>query len=479
MTIYIATIGDPTNWFASDYVIKRENEEKKIEEAYTTIFTYENISKIILIVNDSVIYARGIRQNPALDCYNRIVSPKNYTQYSDILSIVEDYMKCVMDKFKGDLEKRGYKIEDISQKLKIMVVPAIGTFRKGNMITKFGKIVVKENEVPPARYYPNLLETLLAYSLYEELKGTKEEEVVLDITHGINYLPTLAFNTIYKLVSLLGLKLTVMNFVPVDSRYQNNNEIRIYLRVDVVSTVNKGFTFDIDQIDEDKITDKLNKSIIKALKYNAPLALVYLCKLREQEKKKIEEKGEKEKKKDGYHSQFEDATSISQISDKENEIIIDKEKIKWIEKVDDVWGDIIANFVCDKVNELASKYSCGEGYYNIEILNELAKEVFSRFSSISENIIQNESSNIYNIASEGMKDAGEKMYYELFKLEGTQSDPDRIIRNYIAHAGLLKEILKVKKTKEGKICIKYADLFNYILSAIYGKDTTKSIYDIV
>ena len=464
MTIYIATIGDPTNWFASDYIIKGENGETKIEEAFSTLFTYEKANKIILIVNDSVIYARGTRQNPALNCYNSIVSLK-YTRYSDIMSTVEDYIKCVMSKFKEDLEKHGYKTEDISQKLKIIVIPAIGTFRKANMVTKFGKIVAKGNEVPPARYYPNLVETLLAYSLYGELKGAKEEEVVLDITHGINYLPTLAFNTIYKLVSLLGLKLTVMNFVPIDSRYENNNEIRIYLRVDVVSTVNKGFTFDIDQIDEDnKITDNLNKSIIKALKYNAPLALVYLCKLRKQGI-------------NNYYSQFEDATGISQISDKENEIIIDKEKIKWIEKVDEVWGDIIADFVCGKVNDLASKYSCGQGYYNIEILEELAKVVFSRFSSISENIIQNESNNIYTIVKEGIKDEGEKMYYELLKFETTPSDPDRIKRNYIAHAGLLKEILKVKKTEAGKICIKYADSFKYILSAVYGEDVTKSMYD--
>jgi len=471
MTIYIATIGDPTNWFASDYIIKKENgEEKKIEEAYTKIFTYENPSKIILVVNDSVIYARGTRQNPALDCYNSIVSSRHYTRYSEILSTLEGYIKCVIEKFKTNAEKRNKIIEDISQKLKIIVIPAMGTFRnKSGMATRFGKIVTsKGDEVPSARYYPNLVETLLAYSLYEELKGTKEE-VVLDITHGINYLPTLAFNTIYRLISLLGLRLTVINFVPIDSRFKDNDEIRIYSRVDVVSTVNKGFKFDIDQIDEDKIADKLDKSIIKALKYNAPLALVYLCRLRKQGI-------------NDYYSQFVKAVSITSISEKESEVKIDKEKIKWIEKVDDIWAEIVADFVCEKVNNIARKHSCDEGYYDSKILDELAKEVFSRFSSISENIIQNEFNNIYTITSEGMKEVGEKMYYELLKSEaitGAQSSLDKIIRNYIAHAGLLKEIVKIKRTNEGKICIKYVDLFKDILSVIYGGDISKLMYDMV
>ena len=467
MTIYIATLGDLTNWFQSDYII---DDKKKAERVYSTVFAYKDVSKIILVVNDSTIYAKSLKSEPAVTCYKDVVSPPPYNSYLEIQSIVEKYVECVMSNVENEAKKYN-QIESVLPKLKIISLPAIGTFsmEKNGITTKFGVIATSNGTIiPPARYYSNLTETLLINSLYEELKKANED-VVLDITHGFNYLPTLTFYAIYKLVSLLGLRLKAINFIPVGKRNdEKGSEIRIYSQVDIVSTTNKELKFDIDQINEEKIDNDLNRGIIMTLKYNAPLALVYFCQLR------------KEGLND-YYSQFVKAVSIVSINEKENEIRIDKEKIKWIESNDEIWGDVIADYVCKKVNDLATKFNCDEGYYDIKILVKLAENVFSRFSSISENIIKNEYSNIYSIVSE-IKEPIEKMYSELRKsnIKTTDySDTERIKRNYMAHAGLLSEITKIKKTNEGKICIKYANPLRETFSAVYGKGSAKLIFDIL
>ena len=498
MTIYIATLGDLTNWYPVDYMI---DDKKQVEKVYSTVFTYENASKIILVINDSTIYAKSLKSEPAVTCYEDKVPPPPYNSYSQIKSIVEEYVKCVMSNLENEAKKYN-QIESVLPKLKIISLPTIGTFsreknkndkEKNNIATKFGVIVNKDGTTDSlSSYYSNLTETLLICSLYNELKDANED-VVLDITHGFNYLPTLTFYAIYRLISLLGLRLTVINFIPIGKRkdkknYETKNrlisllwliltkrkdkknyETKIYSRVDIVPITNKELKFDIDQIHEENIRNDLNRGIIRALKYNAPLALVDFCQLK---KDTLDNHCSHN---NNYYSQFIDAVSIFPISEQEYEIKIDKEKIKWIENNDEIWSDVIADYVCEKVNELVTEFRCNGRYYNIEILVKLAENIFSRFSSISENIIKNDYTKITQKYSE-IKETNEKKDEELQKSDTRTTnslDIERIKRNYIAHAGLLWDIREIKKTNEGKICIKYNYSFKEIFIAIYGEETVK------
>ncbi|AAK41981.1 CRISPR-associated DxTHG motif protein [Saccharolobus solfataricus] len=241
MVVYVSTWGDPSGWFEVEY--KRPDKEIK---SFSTISTYDNASKIILIVQDSVLTPQSKPKNKVAENCSKLKTPSDYESW---VNKVKEYISCIVE---NALNK------EAANKTRIIVIPAVGKINDFN----YGKIELKERELP-SYLYAYIVETLLVQKLYEELKDADDDEIVLDTTHGVNYLPIIVFRVLYNLTSLLDLKFKVINYVP-------TNLYKEYTYMEIFKREEKKNTFDLTQINVGLSDDPIKRIIIKSLKLNAP-----------------------------------------------------------------------------------------------------------------------------------------------------------------------------------------------------------------
>ncbi|AWR96161.1 CRISPR-associated DxTHG motif protein [Acidianus sulfidivorans JP7] len=462
--IYITTWGDPSGWGEATY--KKENGSEV--KSFSTISTYDNASKIVIITLDSVLTPQKQQnQNPKKDNVANSCARKIASDYPTWVNNVKDYVKCIAEKGKEGIP------------ISVIVIPAIGKISD----FYYGKITLNIGSLP-SYLYTQIVEALLVHSLYNELKDSNEE-IVLDTTYGINYLPTITFHVLYNLTSLLGLKLKVINYIP--TIFQKEYSFAEILRK------GEGY-FDLNQIKEKKSEPNEGKAdigkriFIRSLKYNAPLLTLKICQNTVGDSK-------------DYYNEFVNSVKISD----KNEIIIQK-------KLDpnSAWIDVIYDYVCNKIKD----------YKNTkEGIEKIGNEIFSKFSSIAPSIISWELNSIYSIAiKENKLNIGEEKKYseiaekykeeensnmeemrrhlkyfincpELFKeyikvervddktlhnivikyKEEENSNMEEMRRHFIAHAGLLKDYIKIKRIGDKTLSLDYDE------SAIKG---LKNILDL-
>ncbi|AAK41916.1 Hypothetical protein SSO1711 [Saccharolobus solfataricus P2] len=126
---------------------------------------------------------------------------------------------------------------------------------------------------------------------------------------------------------------------------------------------------------------------------------------------------------------------------------IEGKEIKINEKLypDRAWVDVICDYVCSKVKDNTK-----------EEIEEFGK-ILEKFSMNAGPLISREINIIYNLAKD-LKEGERKQYSEIYSEDeegrSKQLSEEELKRNFIAHAGLLKEYVIIEK-KNGKIYVNY------------------------
>jgi len=460
MRIYVSPWGDPSGWSRVNYI----EEERKSVESFTALSTYDNYDKILLLVQDSILVPQGYIKSEKKcdeeakgDRYRNaeieecIESAKqtvfNPSSYQEWLNSVDNYVRCSLQKANVD-----------TNKVKVIKVPGIGkfsgTFKGGVSVTyNFGVLKTGQNKVTslPLSY----LESLLAYNIYSEIKRLGDvKEVVLDITHGINYFGSLALMVMMDLASILNIKLEVINFIPTEMG-------KTYTYKKVLSLSNS--TFDVNRIE--KVKDEPKKALILSLKMGTVLPILYICKSGAGEMIEHEEK------------KFIENVSIEK-GDKPNAFsVVLTKSIDELRESDRAWANLIFDHVCEKVREIEAQ----DGYYPLKGIQKTVESLSNFLSETAENIINSEVNDIYSIAQKSLSKGEEKMYYCIYpggreSAEEMLKSEDVTKRNFIAHAGFLKEIIKVKRASEKEVFARYCfedEKYYEVLKKIYGLDLRK------
>jgi len=283
MQVCISTWGDPSGWKTNATYIKKG----KLISSFTTLTAYDDCKEILLLVQDSILVHRNVTNSEIIDCindtYDIVLNPFNRLSnpldaYKNWLKTVKKYVLCAVEKARVD-----------KNRVRVIVVPGIGKF-EGNINNQtityyFGVLDNKQkcfaaqqssNKNAPKvgqqniTYLPlSYLESLLAYNIYNVLKQMSVDEIVLDITHGLNYFASLAQTVTTRIASLLNVKLEVINFIPT-VMYEEYMYKEIFLQ-------DKGAKFDIYSIK--KLSEGAKKALILSLQFGSILPIFYICKI--------------------------------------------------------------------------------------------------------------------------------------------------------------------------------------------------------
>jgi len=178
MKILIAVWGDPERWDEVNYEYQGQSEKAK--STINLIKRAENANKTVIICVDTLADNR-VKSNPS---------------YSEIKNIAESVVKnfCLSQfNFQPD---------------KIIVGYGVGEFNNTIFIGN------------AQDFYYEVLKglSLLFGDAVRYLREEKEIEVILDITHGINYMPTLTYRALREILQILAytynVKLKVLNAEP-------------------------------------------------------------------------------------------------------------------------------------------------------------------------------------------------------------------------------------------------------------------------
>ncbi|MEM0174057.1 MAG: TM1812 family CRISPR-associated protein [Sulfolobaceae archaeon] len=400
--IYIATWGDPLGWSMAEY----RTDKGKIK-CWSTLPISEGRS--IIIVFYSAIFAKPREGNVLYsfcDEAKKALSKasERVNKGDDIRDIVRDYiydlLKC--------LDKCDKSVSDVE----VIPIPNLGRVSG----VSFEKMTTEG------------LRGLLYAELYKRLKG--ENEIVLDISHGINYLTAITLNVVQRLSALLGAKLRVINAIPVT---QTEFEIE---------TVAK---FDKDSFN---LQDLEDTDVIKSIKLNAPLPLIYLCKSNRRRFEIPEVKFIKEDTK----------SQVTLFSLKDKRVLGElKESV--------VLSRVVEDYVCDKINTY-------DDPLKVKNLYEVA-ELFERFYSISKPLIINELNNITHMKKSGM--VYELLGWQKEDCNSMMKSIDQTRRNFIAHAGFLKEITYYDHEKNEIYYEIEDECYGDVLNKILGFDIYRLI----
>jgi len=182
MKILIAVWGDPERWDEVNYEYQGQTEKAK--STINLIKQVENPDKIVIICVDTL-------------ADNYVISYKNLFSnpyYSHIKDMAESAIK-------------NFCLKEFSfQPDKIIVSYGVGEFNNIKFIGNTQDF-----------YYEVLKE--LSFFFGDIIKNSKEKiEVILDITHGINYMPTLTYRALREVLQILAytydVKLKVLNADP-------------------------------------------------------------------------------------------------------------------------------------------------------------------------------------------------------------------------------------------------------------------------
>lgn len=141
----------------------------------------ERVSRCVVYVADTLALSDHALGRCASAC-------GGFEDYGDVLGCVERYVSSVLD-------DEGYVRGDLRGRVEVRVLPGVGAYRR----RRDG--LAAEFAGSPANYYYGLL-----VDLYRRLSGSGADTVVLDVSHGVNFMPVLGFKAAAEAVRLYALE---------------------------------------------------------------------------------------------------------------------------------------------------------------------------------------------------------------------------------------------------------------------------------
>ena len=179
MKVLIVPWGNPFQWEPITYEF--EGIKLKNKSSLPLLIEALKPEKIIIIALDTLANFRNRDGKPEIEL-------KNFSEYLDVKEDVKDRIKWFLKKeileniLDPELKQEFSRF--INEELKIIVVPGVGIFPN----------IAVEGEMLDFYYY-------ILYKLARELP-VDDLEVYLDLTHGINFMPTLIYRALNNLLGL-------------------------------------------------------------------------------------------------------------------------------------------------------------------------------------------------------------------------------------------------------------------------------------
>jgi len=423
MRILLTTWGNPITWRRIRYRFAGGGEFKCPDgEVFTPLPCYANeVDQIIIIALDSILTTKlrkGQDSYVNIDVLNCAKEVKLQTlphdvqvsesgllstdlalwpevkTYGEWIETAKNYVRCIARRV-------------VKKEVDVVIAPAMG--RLGGYVYK-----------PRHPGYFSTISLLEIYSLLENVLP-KITTIYLDVTHGINFMPTLTYLVARRLASIAltsGSQIITLQVLNAIQSEDGTYEIhRIHSekihRIDLaVATLMKG--------EEARVA--------RALAMAAPLAIHVACR---NLKKQISPQEELEK----YRS----------------EVAVTRNEAVWrkpAESLDEIYIRLLAKEICK------------HGWSNV--LDEINPNYFLKVSKLHQIFVQDELNDLRKLL-QAKTLIGDTPYYKLRgkseedvkkEHEKLQQPDDQFIRNFIAHAGLLDSIVILRQ--EGKkIVLKY------------------------
>lgn len=405
--LYVATWGNPLEWRQVQY----ECENGSKASGYASIVCVKNVDRLVLIVFDSIITAQrrvsiqGVDE-PAIECAKRcglsvnregdriFIEPGNVGRLSEWRGKVEEYVRC----FAG---RQG--VDD--SKLDVVAIASIGRFPVGGYYWSY------------EGGYAELIASEILYGLWSRVRDVVNSrsgvdvEVILDVTHGINFLPTLAYHIIRYVAMLMIIRgarkviIKLFNASPGDYKYL------------------KVFSETIEHVD---IPPGLDSPIAKILKYGVLPVLYNACADVKDEIKEVEPPLGDEK---------------VEISTQDRVV---RYKVKGV-KLDQYLSNLVAREACEYATNRVE-----------EIMKSHLKD---RLPHVPRILLEIELNNLYENSKKILKIGEEKLYSDIRKkseeeikgIDKCDCREDVNRRHFIAHGGLLAGCTRVKRVGEKEL----------------------------
>ena len=428
-TLLIATWGSPQTWRDVDYTVN----SKRYRTCVTTIPLVESLESknsreldVAIIVLDSLIAAGGSkrREGKCYKCFelHRDKLKAQVDDYNGILSSVESFTRSFIECVSEGTLERG--------RVEVVVAPASGSF--GGWLFMGGAF--------------NYSSVVLA-GLADKLGSNAYSEVVLDFSHGVNYMPS---QLAYIRDMIAGLQLAggidnvtirAYNSDPVvdgvkearinvifEERVGEIRIPRIWGGRGPIKPVEKGEPPERVSrlIQEANRLKKSVEAVTTSIYYPLPVALNDLCNDKEV-RSKIEELDNR------LEGALRDLVEVDPVSS----------KVRWLTEVNPEW--VYAVKLSKTICEWWNNHYRGE--FRIRNWKEFLNKFYKKLSSLHYAIISNELSRVEERVKGFWNQMGEGVYllYEVLGEKGECRQPDK--RIMIAHAGLQKELVLVKNLR--------------------------------
>jgi len=486
LTLFITTWGLPAVWQEAPYVF---SPDKKSEREYCTtlipllLSMREVVDKdkldLVIIVLDSLVdkyTPRDQARQPRSKCYecytdlskyiNGAASSSTYTEAVNyIKQFIEEFVNCLLDKYNVDLRVKSH----------VIVAPAVGS-PGGNWVFR-GELWDYQSKV--------LIE------LGELCLNKPYQRVVLDLSHGINYMPSLTLHLSPMLSSILllahrelkNVEFILYNSDPFSSNRPlvlNKDEVKvdsIYLihrRIKLTELSGWAHCEVTKYLGLKKALDNIFHEILDYVKYlytslYYPLPLALYCLTREDTCRRLNEAWDKIKK--GL----------------EDSVFVNREKCEVLRPITvdplTLYMYYVARALCKRLGDHGIEDP------SITRLREREVEVYELVHKALHRVAQHELDDIVNKMRELRS---REVLYKCLKgswirlcqlraIVGTEKDCciEKIDlyklenrRNLVAHAGLLKDLVEVFVEDDAKIKIRYVkreELLKNMLEALYSE----------
>jgi|GEM_PF-1064044 len=425
-TLLIAPIGDPTRYKEARYKLK----DRQIDNCVS--FLAHHADHVIIVGLSSIIDPEIKEIKEESKCMKIIkeilsnVSPvSNYKEFHDSSEVaLKEFTEKIYQEYKNI-------------KKDFIILPALGKPGK-NYLFKFE---------------PATISSLLLIQLYNKVKNDFYDRIIVDLTHGINYLPAVCYIATLQIAQIMLIRALRNNVSQIRFEAYNSDPFKAGEELNINLTSERKIQTIADNLIEflaskqslikrgktvnelAKIVDEINarkgevERLLKSLEYPYPLALCYLC--------------------NSYN------LNLEEVLNNLKTIFLDSVKYENIVFSSEIFIDpgktfllILANEIVNYVKGLAKPYE-GKGFEldAIENLSSLYKLVIPSYEYLIKHEISKIKEKLKNI--DYFKGTLKKLYKE--ELMEVEEADKRIM---IAHAGLQKQFVYVTK-KYGKIYLAY------------------------
>lgn len=408
-SVIISTWGDPLRWQVANYACHKDLGKSGVVKGNTTMVCYGH-NDVVVLVSDSVLSSTVAQPvyHEAFNCYNQILSGGGLQQCSDLdcwRRLVKEYINCVV------------KSTGFGGRVHVIPVAAIGTYGS----YKFGGW--------PEAVQVDALAQLAGYARGLSCPRDGHLELLVDLTHGVNYLPTVVLGLVLDfLAPLLAIRCEAQ--VLVKAYYAvpvGGNQYEFHK---VFSQVVKRFEPPGGR------HDKVLKAFLTAM----PLAMVKTC------------------------AEFEagEVSVSGSVSHPSGQQLGEVKYFTKPSKIADVASMLLAEEICAKVKGVAKGNALEINSANslfsaaAKFAGDLARitevEVNAVYDTVTRSVLLNGQCARLCELKGGCRD----LSGEIEKLERGERPDNKLVRNFLAHGGLLEDFVKVCN-KDGKRLISYVD----------------------